>query len=146
MAESSEWQSIEDFDAFKDLERLCDEVWESVLAWRPFAQGTLGRQLVRAVDSIGANLAEGDGRYHYKEKLNFLYIARGSLKEARYWIRRARARRLMTSEGAAGLDERLDATRRWINSLVSQRRRWISEAREEPALYNATTERGGVGQ
>lgn len=38
-------------------------------------------QVRRAVASIGANIAEAFGRYHYKDKLVFLYNARGSLYE-----------------------------------------------------------------
>lgn len=135
MAEYSAWQSIEDFDIFRDLERLCDEVWELVTPWQPLARDTIGKQLVRACDSVGANLAEADGRYHHKDKLNHYYIARGSLKEVRYWLRRAVARGFLSSSQSDSLDQRLERTRRWINSLISQRRKWIDEVREEPAEY-----------
>lgn len=44
-------------------------------------------QIRRAVASIGANIAEGFGRYHYKDKLLFFYNARGSLYEVRHFVR-----------------------------------------------------------
>jgi four helix bundle protein len=135
MTERGEWQSIEDYDMFQALEKLSDEVWDATLAWRPYAQNTVGQQLVRAVDSVGANLVEGDGRYHHREKLNFFYIARGSVKEARYWVRRARIRRLLPEEQAKALERQLEATRRWINTLISQRRKWLGEVREEGPDY-----------
>ncbi|GIV44793.1 MAG: hypothetical protein KatS3mg035_1916 [Bacteroidia bacterium] len=34
----------------------------------------MGDQFVRATDSIGANIAEGYGRFHYLEKLKFLLL------------------------------------------------------------------------
>ena len=38
-------------------------------------------QIRRAVVSITANIAEGYGRYHYKDKVRFYYQARGSNME-----------------------------------------------------------------
>ena len=46
----------------------------------------IGTQFLSAVDSIGANIAEGFGRYHYKDKIKFYYNARGSLWEVKHWI------------------------------------------------------------
>lgn len=140
MAQARKWQSIEEFEMFKDIELLCDEIWDAVAEWNLFAKDTVGKQLVRAVDSIGANLAEGDGRYHYKEKLNFYYIARASVKEACYWIRRARSRHVLSAEQANNFLKRFESVRRWINSLISQRRQWIAEVHEEPAEYNVDQE------
>ena len=41
----------------------------------------LSSQIRRSSQSIGANLAEGYGRYYYQEGVRFSYIARGSLEE-----------------------------------------------------------------
>lgn len=43
-------------------------------------------QLRRATASVGANIAESFGRYHYKDKVNFLYHARGSLLEVQHFL------------------------------------------------------------
>jgi four helix bundle protein len=40
-------------------ENLSDQVWELVIQWDDFARMTIGGQLARAADSIGANIAEG---------------------------------------------------------------------------------------
>ena len=42
--------------------------------------------MLRSVDSIGANIAEGYGRYHYKDSVKFYYNARGSLWESKHWF------------------------------------------------------------
>ena len=117
-----EWQSIEEMDVFRELERLSDEVWERVSNWSPLAQDTVGKQLVCALDSIGANLVEGDGRYTYRDKLNYCYIARGSLKETCYWIRRVQQRSLLQDDVAHSLLQRLERIQRWLNALITQRR------------------------
>jgi four helix bundle protein len=46
----------------------------------------LTSQIRRAVCSIGANIAEGFGRFHYKDRLNFLFTARGSLFEVKHFL------------------------------------------------------------
>ncbi|BAZ02492.1 hypothetical protein NIES37_65050 [Tolypothrix tenuis PCC 7101] len=43
----------------------------------------LSDQLHRASASILLNIAEGYGRYHYLDRLRFMYIARGSLAETK---------------------------------------------------------------
>ncbi|MEK7154862.1 MAG: four helix bundle protein [Patescibacteria group bacterium] len=43
-------------------------------------------QLKRAVTSVGANMAEGFGRYYYKDKLVFFYHSRGSLFEVKHFL------------------------------------------------------------
>jgi four helix bundle protein len=50
------------------------------------AKGTVGKQLVRPSDTISANIAEGFGRFHYKENKNFCYFSRGSLIETKGWL------------------------------------------------------------
>jgi four helix bundle protein len=66
-------------------EKLADIVWEMVSKWSNFEKQTLGEQLVRATDSIGANIAEGAGRGSYKDNKKFILIARGSLYETKHF-------------------------------------------------------------
>ncbi len=42
-----------------------EKVWGIVEKWNYFSKDTVGKQLVRAADSIAANLSEGYGRFHY---------------------------------------------------------------------------------
>jgi four helix bundle protein len=37
-----------------------------VIKWDYFLKDTIGKQLVKAADSVAANLSEGFGRYHFK--------------------------------------------------------------------------------
>jgi len=75
-----------------------EKVWNIVVGWNYFEKDTVGKQLVRAVDSVASNLSEGFGRYHYKETINFGYYSRGSLYETRTWLTKAHNRDLLTGE------------------------------------------------
>jgi four helix bundle protein len=81
--------SFESLRVYQLSESLADQVWSIVLKWNVFARDTVGRQLVRAADSIGANIAEGTGRGTFVDIRRFVRIARGSLNETQHWLRRA---------------------------------------------------------
>lgn len=84
-------------------EKLADRVWDSVVQWDGLARDTVGKQLVRAADSIGANIAEGSGRGSSIDYRRFLRISRGSLYETLHWLRRAYRRKLLTAKQTSEL-------------------------------------------
>ena len=60
-------------EILKPAETLPDEIGQHVMQMTSFEREIVGGQLARAVDSIGANIAEAYGRFHFGEKLQFLY-------------------------------------------------------------------------
>ncbi|AFY53812.1 S23 ribosomal protein [Rivularia sp. PCC 7116] len=93
-----EKSNFENLRVFQLAEKLADYVWNIVIFWNQLATDTVGKQIIRSADSIGANIAEGSGRYNFKDNLRFVKIARASLHETRYWLRRAYTRKLLTNE------------------------------------------------
>jgi len=89
---------VEDLEIYQMAEELADKVWNICVRWDYFAKDTIGKQIVRAADSISANLAEGHGRYHFKDRLRFCYYARGSLEETKTWLSKAKRRNLIPKE------------------------------------------------
>ena len=79
---------FENLEVYQLSETLADNVWEIVVRWNYFAKDTVGSQLVRAADIIGSNIAEGNGRGTFKENMRFVKIARSSLYETKFWLRR----------------------------------------------------------
>ncbi|RCJ25673.1 hypothetical protein A6S26_15120 [Nostoc sp. ATCC 43529] len=89
---------FQELQVYQLSEQLADDIWKIVEGWDFFAKDTIGKQIVRAADSIGANIAEGAGRGSFPENRRFIKIARGSLNETQHWLRRAYTRNLLTSE------------------------------------------------
>ncbi|MDB5007072.1 MAG: four helix bundle protein [Mucilaginibacter sp.] len=89
---------IEDLEIYNLSEVFADKIWFLVMQWDFFAKDTIGKQLVRSSDSIGANIAEGFGRYHYKENKNFCYFSRGSIIETKSWLKKAKTRGLIDDD------------------------------------------------
>ena len=54
--------NFEKLQVYQLVRKLADQIWEIVLGWDYLAKDTVGKQMVRAADSIGANIAEGTGR------------------------------------------------------------------------------------
>ncbi len=90
--------NFEDLQIFQLAEKLADQIWDIVTYWNHFEKDTVGKQIIRAADSIGANIAEGTGRHNFQDNRRFVKIARGSLHETRYWLKRANTRKLLTSD------------------------------------------------
>lgn len=88
---------------YRMAEELADTIWRIATTWPPIARDTVGRQMIRAADSIGANIAEGYGRGTYQDNRRFVRIARGSLYETQHWLRRAYRRDLLDAEQVANL-------------------------------------------
>ena len=89
---------LEELQVYNLSMDMAEKIWNIVIEWDFFAKDTIGRQLIRAADSIAANLSEGYGRYHYRENINFSYYSRGSLYETKTWLKKAFNRKLISNE------------------------------------------------
>ena len=138
---------LEDLKILQAAEGIADAVWKRVVQWDEFARDIVGKQLARATDSIGANIAESYGRFNYGEKLQFLYYSRGSLFETKYWLNRALTRELMQPGEVKVYADRLSDVARQLNSfassLKSQRKdnQTQSKSVREPTAEYVTDER-----
>ena len=108
----------EDLRILKSVEALADEVWQLAGNFDRSSREIVGSQLIRATDSSGANIAEGYGRFHYGERLMFLYHARGSLFETQYWRNRCCTRQLIPAEACSRLAQQLGVLARELNGFV----------------------------
>jgi four helix bundle protein len=103
------------------------------------AKETVGRQMVRSADSIGANIAEGTGRGSFQDNRRFILIARGSLYETKHWLRRAFRRRLLNETQVEDLKALLHQIGPSLNAYL----RSVGDVPEcrDAAVANRTTRR-----
>jgi four helix bundle protein len=120
-----------DLLAYRRAVELADDLRAVVGDWPKLDQWTLGVQLIRSADSVGANIAEAFGRSSVPDQLRFLLIARGSAYETQHWIERAVARSLLPAEGFRG---RAASAGQLLNGLHrSVRRRAQTTSNEQRA-------------
>jgi len=79
-------KKLGDLQVYQIALQLSDKAWSIYQILPKEFRYEMGSQFLRAVDSIGANIAEGYGRFHYKDSMKFYYNARGSLWESKHWL------------------------------------------------------------
>jgi len=72
---------LKDLEVYRLAEDLALVVYDKTRKFPKEEVYGLTSQIRRAAISVSANIAEAWGRYHYKDRLQFLYNARGSLIE-----------------------------------------------------------------
>jgi len=78
----------------------------------------LSDQLKRASYSIPANIVEGQSRNTTKEYLKFLYNARGSLEEVRYFLLLSKDLEFLPSEKYVELENEYTVVSKMLNGLM----------------------------
>ena len=122
-----------DLEVYKVAMEIGDNIWELVDKWDYFNKDTLGKQFVRATDSIALNIAEGYGRFFFKENKNFNYYSRGSAYECTSCLRKATKRKLITKEKNTELRILFERYLKLINACIkSIGQSGLEEKRQEP--------------
>ena len=83
-------------------------------------------QMRRSASSITANIAEGFGRQGYKEKIQFYYIAKGSLTELKDQLLIARDVGYLGKEEFDLAMQRVDSVYRLLNGLISKSKEFLA--------------------
>ena len=109
---------LEELQVYQISMEMGEKVWQIVNEWNYFEKDTIGKQLVRAIDSVAANLSEGYGRFHYKESKQFGYYSRGSLFEAKTWLLKAHERDLISNSEYDDLIKEMDRLGVKINNYI----------------------------
>lgn len=91
-------KSFEDLEVWQLAIDLAVKVYKLISYFPKEEKYGIVDQLRRAVTSISANIAEGFGRYHYKDSVKFFYNARGSLLEVHSFLLLAKRLNLISED------------------------------------------------
>jgi len=81
MAGNKKFKTFEDLEIYKKAREFRRKIYELIKILLSEEKYNLDPQMRRAVVSITNNIAEGHGRYHYQENIQFCRQSRGSLEE-----------------------------------------------------------------
>ena len=110
--------TLEKLEVYNLAEKFSDDIWNIVIEWDYFKKDTIGKQLVRAADSISANIAEGYGRYFYKESKQFYFYSRGSIQETKSWLSKCLRRKIIAPEISNSLIELCKKILLMLNAFI----------------------------
>jgi four helix bundle protein len=110
---------LEDLQVYQLSMEIAERIWKIVVEWDYLAKETIGKQLIKAADSMAANLSEGFGRYFYKENKQFCYYSRGSLFETKTWLKKAQLRDLIDDQKFIHLNKDLDTIAIKLNNYIN---------------------------
>jgi len=110
--------TLDKIAAYTTSFKLSNYIWKIVANWEKFDKWAVGQQLVRSADSISANIAEGFGRYHKKDKIKFYRYSFGSMEETKDWIRKCIIRALISEEQKKYIITELEKLPKEINHLI----------------------------
>ena len=109
---------LDELEVYKSAMEIAHEVWGCVQKWQYYHKDTLGKQLIRAADSIALNISEGYGRFSYKENRMFCYYARGSAYETMTALKMAHDRELVSTEELTAFRARLERFFKLLNPYI----------------------------
>jgi four helix bundle protein len=100
---------LEDLKLYQESLTFSNKIWTLVSKLNDFEKEMIGKKLINAADAISSNLAQGYGRYYFKEKKQFCYESRSFILEAKDWLNKAKERGLVDEADFEDLIEKIEA-------------------------------------
>lgn len=108
------WKKLQ---VWEKSHELTVSIYQNSALWRKESYA-LADQMRRAAHSVPANIVEGQSRNTTKEYLNFLYIARGSLEETRYFLLLGHDLQFLFKKDYDDLEDLSETVSRMLNGLI----------------------------
>lgn len=115
-----------DLSAWKEGHRLVIKVYKITKNFPKEETYSLIDQMRRVSSSVTANITEGFGRQTYKEKLQFYYMAQGSLTELKNFILIAKDVDYLNDNELDSLSEQANLTHQILQGLIQKNKTFIN--------------------
>ncbi|MBI2595955.1 four helix bundle protein [Candidatus Daviesbacteria bacterium] len=115
-------KSIEDLKVWQESRLLNKEVYKVTQNFPIQEKNNLISQLRRASSSVCANIAEGFGRYHPQESIQFYQMARGSILEIKSHLYLSLDQQYINQTTIDNLFALMDKTGKMLSGLINQTR------------------------
>lgn len=112
-----------DLEVWKKAHELVLEMYQVTNSFPNNEMYGITNQLRRASSSVAANIVEGQARNTTKEYLQFLYNARGSLEETRYFLILAKDLQYLEAEGYNLYEQHCEIVSKMLNGLIKALKR-----------------------
>lgn len=118
--ENNEHIALGKLEIYQDALELSKIGWEIYSRMNYGNKKIIGDQFITAIDSIGANIAEGYGRFHYLDRVKFYYNSRGSIFESKHWSLLLKDRQIINEDEFNNLIEKLNSLHKKLNSHIKK--------------------------
>jgi len=118
MDSTNKYQSFTDLNVWKEARSFQLFIFNLSKSFPPEEKYKLSDQIIRSSRSIAANIAEGHGRFHFQEQIQFCRQARGSLSEALNHIYTAFDCNYISKEQVIEVENKADLLLKLVNGYI----------------------------
>jgi four helix bundle protein len=115
MRKTVHWRELK---VWEKSHQMVIEIYRVTVKFPGYEKFGVVDQLRRAAASVPANIVEGQSRNTTKEYLQFLYNARGSLEEVRYFLLLSKDLQYLSIENYDDLESRYKDISIMLNNLI----------------------------
>jgi len=118
MDSTNKYQSFTDLNVWKEARSFQLFIFNLSKSFPPEEKYKLSDQIIRSSRSIAANIAEGHGRFHFQEQIQFCRQARGSLSEVLNHIYTAFDCNYISKEQVIEIENKADLLLKLVNGYI----------------------------
>lgn len=118
-------KSFTDLNVWKEGHLLALQVYKATKSFPKEERYSLVDQMRRSASSVTANVAEGFGRQGYKEKVQFYYLAQGSLTELKNFILLAKDLSYLDHQDYVLISDQADLTHKLLQGFIKKTKSYL---------------------